>query len=190
MSKARLHPTVLDFRGAMGNMLFRRRNGKLYASIKSPGTTKEPTEAQTSHRERFSEAVAWGKRALKNEELLGLYKAIAAEKGTSAFNVALADFLKPPSIRELDLSGYRGQPGDTISFLTRDDVAVVRAVVAITDADSHMIESGEAVETEPGTGEWVYTATSIVPAETTVTIRVVAIDHPGGTGILAETILL
>ena len=45
MTKARLHPSLLEFNGAMGDMVFKKRGKKVYVSIKSKGVTAEPSEA-------------------------------------------------------------------------------------------------------------------------------------------------
>ena len=34
MTKARLHPSLLEFNGAMGDMVFKKRGKKVYVSIK------------------------------------------------------------------------------------------------------------------------------------------------------------
>jgi hypothetical protein len=62
-----------------------------------------------------------------------------------------------------------------------DDIGVVNVHVALTNAkDGALIESGNANETAPGSGQWVYAATVAVPAGTTVNFSVVATDRPGG----------
>ena len=82
--------------------------------------------------------------------------------------------------------GYHGHPGQTISFRTKDDVAVVSARVTIMDADGRTLESGAAVESVPGSGAWVYTATGRIPAGTDVEVWVVATDRPGNPAVRKE----
>ena len=106
------------------------------------------------------------------------------------FNAAVTDFLYPPSIHRLDFSQYRGQPGGTISFRTTDDTGVVSARVTIMDMDGRPLESGDARETETGSGAWVYTATGRIPAGTEVEVRVAATDRPGGASLLRESTAL
>jgi hypothetical protein len=178
MSKARLHPAVLDLRGAMGDMVFRRRKGKLFASIKSIGTEKDPTQAQVAHRERFDDAVQYGKYAMEIQELRDLYQAAAADTGMSAFNAAVSDFLKPPTVKELNTSAYHGQIGDTIEITTRDEYGVVDVHVKITE-DGVDIESGNAVQ--GAEGRWTYVARTLVTSQ--VEVIATAKDRPGGVAV-------
>lgn len=193
MAKMKLDPLFVELSGTMGNFVFKRsRKGEAIVARRPRKSSTPPSEAQTAHRERFGEAVAYAKHALKDEELSALYRLAGIEKGMSAFHAAVTDFLHPPSIARLDLSEYRGQPGQTISFRTVDDVAVINARVTIMDTDGRALESGDALETVTGTGAWVYTATGSIPAPagTRVEVCAVATDHPGGTGVLRQTTTL
>ncbi len=72
----------------------------------------------------------------------------------------------------MDLSGYAGAVGDPIVGQASDDFDVVGVRVALTQADGSAIEEGDAAETPPKSGRWVYTATAAVPPGTTVRIAV------------------
>lgn len=105
-----------------------------------------------------------------------------------------------PSVDEVDLSGYTGAVDDQIMIRASDDFdpsAMLRAGVVgvspsialrtgLTDAEGNQIESGEAVETAPNSGRWVYTATAAVSTGTTVRIAVTATDRPGGVAAAEE----
>ena len=92
-----------------------------------------------------------------------------------------------PSIKAQDLSAYHGQPGDIIKLITSDDFGVVNVHVVIANALGTTLESGNAVEAAVGTGHWTYTATTVVPAGTTVTVKVTATDRPGGMATSTST---
>ncbi len=96
MTKARLHPTLLEFRGAMGDMLFKRRHGKVFVSIKPGERTGEPTPAQAAHRERFADAVAYGKTVMADTQVRALYEQVAKERDTPVFSLTIADYLMFP----------------------------------------------------------------------------------------------
>jgi hypothetical protein len=188
MTKARLHPTLLELRGAMGDMVFRNRNGKVFVSIKSNGSNSEPTAAQTAHRERFRQAVAYSKFAMADNATREVYEYAAQQQGKPAFSLGVADFLNAPSIDEVDASGYKGQAGGSINIITSDDFGVVNVNVLLADADlGTLIESGQAIEYPVGTGHWSYTATTQAPAGITVSIEVKATDRPGGTAVQRGT---
>ena len=196
MAKMKLDPLFVEISGTMGDFVFKRsRRGEAIVARRPPQVQCRAERGARlpswrAHRERFSQAVAYARHALKDEELSALYKLAGMEKEMTAFNAAVTDFLQPPSIHRLDLSEYRGQPGQTIFFRTMDDVAVIGARVTIMDMDGRPLESGDALETGTGSGAWVYTATGSIPAETKVEVRVVATDRPGGTGVLTETTTL
>jgi hypothetical protein len=75
---------------------------------------------QKAHQERFRPAIAFAEGAKVDTE----YQTAAKARGQSAFNVAVADFLHPPEIQEIDLSTYQGLAGQTISITATDDVMV------------------------------------------------------------------
>jgi hypothetical protein len=79
-------------------------------------------------------------------------------------------------VDEVDLSNFSGIPGNPIVVRAHDDFKVTRLSVAVSDGTE--IESGEAVETPPNGGRWVYTATSTIPQGTVVCIAVTVATSP------------
>jgi len=108
----------------------------------SPQTTREPTTAQLAHQERY-QAAEYAKTAAKTEPI---YAEKAAGTTMTAYNVAVADFLHPPEILDVDLAGYSGKPGETIRIRARDDVKVKQVSVLIADANNQVMEQGNAVQ--------------------------------------------
>jgi hypothetical protein len=182
MTKARLHPSLIEFHGAMGDMLFRQRNGKVFASIKSKGSSYEASPAQAAHRARFRKAVRYGRSVLADDDVREIYEAVSERTGTPVFALTIADFMKPPSISEWDASAYKGQIGDLIEIVTIDNVGVLSLHVNITDEQGTSLDSGYAVDTS-GNGDWVYTAKTAIPAGETITFNAVAKDRPGNTAV-------
>ncbi len=184
MTKARLHPSLLEFRGAMGDMVFRQRNGKVFVSIKSNGSTGEPSAAQTAHRQRFRKAVNFGKLVMASPDIRPLYEQAAKDRGAPIYAVCIADYLNDPTITDINPIDYRGNVGDPITILASDDFGVVRVDVMLADADlGTLIESGQAVETPAGSGQWIYFATQPAAAGITVQFQATVFDRPGGTAI-------
>jgi len=186
MTKARLHPSLLELRGAMRDMVFRQRNGKHFVSVKSMGSTKEPSPAQVAHRERFRRAVEYGKFVMSNDALRPVYEQAAAEKNVSVFPLCIGDYLKAPSIDSIDARDYTGRVGDPLQIVASDDFGVARVDVMLTDDDQGtLIESGQAVQN--GSGHWTYTATQPANAGVTVQFQVTVMDRPGGTTVQRGT---
>ena len=187
MPKIKLNPMFAEVSGTMGGLVFKKsKRGEAIVASRPRKSSAAPSEAQKAQRQRFADAVAYAHHALKDEELAAVYRLAGMEKGLTAFNAAVTDFLNKPSIQGIDLSDYGGQPGQAISFWTKDDTAVVSARVTVMDSDGRTLESGDAVESESGTGAWVYTATGSIPPGTRVEVWVVATDRPGNTAVLTE----
>jgi len=179
--KVVLNPMFEQASGMLGDLVFREMRGKTVISRKAT-YNDEPTENQVEHRERFKQAVAYGKSVMADDSVRPLYEAAAKAKNVPVFSLTVADFFNAPVIRNVDVFGYSGQIGDTISILTSDDLGVVRVHVSITDDQGNPIENGEAIETAQGSGSWIYTAT--VQSQPIVNIQVVALDRPGGTAVV------
>jgi len=182
MTQARLHPSLIEFRGAMRDMVFRERHGKIYASVKSQGSTKPPTAAQAAHRERFRRAVEYGKFVMSRDDIRPVYEQAAAERDVSLRSLCIADYLHVPSIDSIDARDYTGKVGDPLQIVASDDFGVARVDVMLTDDDKGtLIESGQAVQN--GSGHWTYTATQPATAGITVQFQVTVMDRPGGTTV-------
>ena len=111
-----------------------------------------------------------------------LYENAAKAKGQPVFSLTVADFFHAPSVDEVDLAGYNGQPGDPIVILARDDFGVSAVGVEVSGVDGSSIESGAAVEVPASSGRWVYSTIATVTTGTQVRIVVTAEDRPGGKG--------
>jgi hypothetical protein len=166
MTKARLHPALLEFNGAMGDMVFKKRGKKVYVSIKSKG-------------KYFKKAINYAKSVMADETTRAFYESRCTDKETNAFALSVGDFLNAPTIDDLDLSGYKGKAGDRILITTFDDVGVINVDVTLTNTDGTTIEKGKAVEVGAGSGEWEYVATAPVALGTDIFIEAEAFDRPG-----------
>ncbi len=103
---------------------------------------------------------------------------MAAKKGKTPYIVAVADFLKAPSIEHVDVSAYAGQPGDTIRIRVTDDFAVKAVTIRITNDDGSLVEESEAQPDAIGY-EWVFTATQTNDNLVGDKIEIFASDTPG-----------
>lgn len=179
MTKARLHPSLLEFNGAMGDMVFKKRGKKVYVSIKPKGTTADPSEAQVVQRRYFRKAVNYVKTVLADETSRAFYEDLAEKRETTLRALCMRDFLNVPTMDDLDLSKYGGKVGDRILISTYDKVGVVQVNVSLTDVNGTTIEQGQAVEQGEGSGDWEYVATVPVAPGTDIFIEAEAYDRPG-----------
>lgn len=183
MAKIRLNPIVDAVRGQLGDLVFREVNGNTILSRK-PVITGEPTLGQTAQRERFKDAVAYGRYAMADATNRAFYEGIADSRKVPVFSLTVADYLNAPEIESVGIADYSGQTGDPIQIVARDDFGVTNVQVTISNQQGEPLETGQAVELPAGTGRWTYVAANSIPSGMSVNIRVVATDRPGGTTVM------
>lgn len=179
--QAELDPIFNFLRGRAGNFIYRKVRGKTIISPKPVfnGTSLSP--AQAEQRERFMAAVAYGKTALADNETRPLYEELAKKKDLPVFALIVADYFNAPVIHTVNALSYNGNIGDTITITASDDIGVQKVEVAISDDQGNPLETGAAIETAAGSGQWVYTATA--QGASAVRIQVTATDRPGGSAV-------
>ena len=188
MAKVKLNPIVEEVSGGFGNIVFRASKGKTVLCRKPDFSNTEISEDQAAHRERFRQAVAYGRSVMADADLRAIYSQAAERKGMPVFALTVADFFNAPTLNEVDLSTYKGKAGDLIKIKALDDFGVASVHVTLTQVSGGTpIEGGYAVETAAGSGQWVYTATVSVSAGSNVNFNVVATDRPGGTAIETQS---
>jgi hypothetical protein len=182
MAKVKLNPVLEQFRGQIGDLIFKRYGDETVISRKPDISGRELSPAQLAAQARFREAAIYGRMVMADPAAKALYDEAAQEKGKPVFSLTVADFFNAPEIHEIDLSTYNGVIGDEIGITASDDFEVTGVQVSLTDGDGNPIENGAAVETPANSGNWIYNATAAVASGTTVRIAVTASDRPGGTG--------
>jgi len=133
--------------------------------------SRQFSEAQIAQQEAFREATAYAKTA--KDEAVYAEKAQGTPKST--YNVAVADWLHPPEIIDVDLTGWSGQIGEEIRIKAINDVQVTQVTVLITDEADAILEQGAAIQ-DDGLW-WVYTTTAEASGNPKVIVS--AQDLPG-----------
>src|SRR5215207_6361111 len=97
MAKARMNPILSELHGSLGKDLYFRqtRNGKTIISAKPDFSNRQFSEGQLDHQSRMQQAAAYAKVASKENPI---YAKLAKGKAKNAYNIALADWFKPPVI--------------------------------------------------------------------------------------------
>ena len=164
--------------GKLGNQIVFRQNGNHTIMAVAPGKRTKPfTDAQLAHLQQFKEAVFYAKSVLNDAVQKGEYKS-AAKNGESAFNVAVADFLKLPTVEELDFSQYTGQIGNKIRVRAMDNFKLTNVTVTIYKADNTVVETGIATAGTNGL-DWFYTTTHQNTSMTGGRVLAKITDTPG-----------
>ncbi|MDR1981683.1 MAG: hypothetical protein LBQ39_08730 [Tannerellaceae bacterium] len=178
MAESKNNVVTHGLSGTIGDMLiFSQRYGKTIVS-KVPDRSKIiESEKQRAQRDRFQEAIVYGKIAVSDPELNAAYRAKAG-KGLTGYNVAIADMLHAPDIKSIDLSDYTGKAGDVIRVSVTDDFMVKDVKISIVNIDGTLVEEGSAVPDASGY-LWTFKATQNNDSLIGDKITVTASDLPG-----------
>ena len=172
--------------GSLGRQLVIKR-GKLGRTIVSSRPDFRPdrqfSPAQVARQMAFREACAYGVSARSQE----IYIQQAEGTRFTPYNLAVADWLRPPKIIQLDLDAWTGQPGKLIRIEALDDVQVKQVTVTITDLAGTLIEEGPATQID-GLW-WHYTTTATVSAPGSLKVIASAWDLPGHTTQLTQAVI-
>ncbi len=162
MAKVQNNLVIHGLSGMLGKqVVIRRQKNGQYVLAAAPGrSTHELSDAQKQHQEKFRQAILYAKAAKGTPE----YQGLAKSRGQSEYNVAVADFLHPPEIQQIDLASYKGAPGESIRITAVDDVMVKTVGVLIATDDGTLVEKGAAVPVPNVPNQWLYTATAAAPS--------------------------
>jgi hypothetical protein len=189
MAKSENNEVMYGARGRVGNLVIFKNfgNGKTIIS-KIPRKKDNPTYSvdQQVAKERFKEGVLYAKGAASDPILSAFYKPFT-KPGTSVYNMALADFCRPPEIKSIDTQQYQGNVGDLITIKAIDSFKVVEVLVIISKPDGTLIETGMAVQATNSLN-WIYTATVANSPTASTLIKAKATDMPGNVTELEKTI--
>lgn len=95
MAKITLHPMIEKAQGKMGNAVFRRAHTGEMTLIKLADMSRVKwSEAQSAHRQRFKEAVAYAKAAMADPQVRASYEKLAAQQHKRPFDLAVSDYFK------------------------------------------------------------------------------------------------
>jgi hypothetical protein len=177
MTKIKNNPLLKGASGMLGDVVVYRqvKGGVVMANKPKPSGTV--SEDQLEVQNKFKKAANYAKRQMADPASKALYEIAKGDKIPSAYAAAVRDYLRAPTIDQVDLAGYGGQVGDKILILASDDFRVESVFVTILSAANAVIESGDAVQTP--NGEWEYTATAANPEAAASKFQVQAKDKPG-----------
>jgi hypothetical protein len=177
MAKVNPHNLTGTIQGKIGGLVFAQCQDGRVLVRQAPQRSAKFTARERANQSRFARAVAYLRRLKACPNEYTDYQRAALIHHRRACDLAIADFLRPPRILEIDLTGYSGAKGQTIPVQATDDFEVVELLVSISDLAGRVYEEGPA--TRQTSEFWVYTAQTTVPAGQTVLVRVTARDRAG-----------
>lgn len=180
MANSSLNSALHHISGAIDRWVYRQFRGKTVISRRPEGG-QEPTPAQAIVRERFRLAADYATQTAADPVLSAPYEAKAFHLKVPPREVMVADYLRSPVVKSVNLAGFHGAVGDAIAITAEDDMEVISVHVAIRAADESVLEQGPAVLQG---NTWVYLATTARGLGETGSIVVTATDRPNHTGAL------
>jgi hypothetical protein len=172
--------SFLGISGRVGDVVFRQVRGKTIIA-KRPEKPRHLTRHQQIRKATFKLASEYAKEQMRNPAAKAEYSTGITDRKISAYVVAVSDFLNAPVIHAVDISRYRGVPGDTISIKATDDFKVTSVKVIITNSAGEPVEQGEAKRKNKTGHRWYYKATRSHANLPGTTITVAVRDKPGNT---------
>lgn len=111
------------------------RDGRTIISLKPDFGNRQFSEAQLSTQSRIQQAAAYAKAACKENPI---YAMKAEGTAQNAYNVALADWMKPPVVHRIERLENR------IRVQASDNVSVAKVTVTVVDDQGNVLEQGGA----------------------------------------------
>ncbi|MBO9571031.1 MAG: hypothetical protein J7497_02305 [Chitinophagaceae bacterium] len=172
------------------DFVYRTRGRKTtIASLPTRNPNAEVTEQQAAFRQQFFSASLFAQAAMQNPERKAIYqKKVKPKSGSTAFNIAFRDFIKPPKVTSIDADDYNGTVGSKIVINAIDDVKVTGVKVRIENAQGVLIEEGEATFDLNSGFKWIYVSTQANAAIPGTVISATATDIPENKGMLSVTL--
>ena len=185
MAKMKDNNATHGIRGKVNQLVYSQRFGETVVS-KPPIRTAPLSESQKNINSIFKQAVLYARTVLQNAVIRQAYKT-KAKPGQTAFNLAIADYFKPPIVVSVNLSQLANQVGSRITALVTDNFRVEAVKVKIEKANGALLEEGNAV-LQPDGLNWQYTTTTANGNTAGNTVSIIATDLPGHSTVEQKTI--
>src|SRR4051812_41178658 len=156
MAKVARNAIISSLTGKLGGVVFRKHQGETVAQLLPQQSNRKRSEAQLARQLRFQEAAHYAKSILSEPLQQKVYQALGAARNRPPNTILISNFLNPPTVDLIEISGYQGRRGDRIKVLATDDVEVVSVTIAIRDQAGAVVESAPAGKNH---GVWIYIAT-------------------------------
>jgi hypothetical protein len=168
-------------------VVFREVAGRVIMSNR-PKRGRVLTPHQEATKSRFKQAVMYAKAQVAIPANKAEYATGINDKLTSAYAVAMTDYLKAPKINLIDVSLYKGVIGDKIAINAVDDFKVASVTVVIKSAAGVVIESGAATLDAGKAEDFSYGVTKANAAFVGSKVSVTVKDKPGNATVLEKVV--
>lgn len=187
MARVKKNILVQGLSGMLGKTLVFRQVGDETIVTSRPVRNGESTVKQKAQQAKFTQAVQYANGQMADPVAKAEYELAKEKLFDTGFNIAVADFLSAPSVKEVDTAAYKGKVGDKIRIRAVDDFKVTSLQVQILKADNSVAEQGVAVQ-QANKIDWVYTATTAIAAIAGFKVVASAKDKPGNANSQTKTL--
>ena len=171
------------FHGRIGDVVLRWVAGKSVMSKRPDCSKVVKSAAQLANQAKFGKASKYSKAVKNDPQLSEDYREKKKKtKYKDVYHAAMSDFMTKPKVQKVELTTYRGQPGNMIRISAWDKFRVETVSVMILNKMGQLIEKGPAVaRTFSGNREWDYITTVENVDYKSCRILVQVKDRPGNT---------
>ena len=101
MAKITFVDGIIDIRGKLGNVVFKRAHtGEIIISKHPDMSNVKWSKAQKDHRKRFKAAVAYAKACMADITISQIYQKAAIKQNKRPFDLAVSDYFKGKNLLE------------------------------------------------------------------------------------------
>jgi len=151
MAKMEQIPVLGRMRGKVGDLIVKRYSDGYVVSAR-PYFSKPRTEKQKAQSARFADAMAYARDATREPPTRELYDAVVADTNRASNTAAVSDYMRPPTIKKMDLADYSGQQGAVLKMRVENLVPVQQVAVLILPAGADDAQEGDPDDAPAGTG--------------------------------------
>jgi hypothetical protein len=188
MTKIKNNVLLRGLSGMFGDQIVYRKVRGQMLMCNRPTKRNVLTPHQEAVKSRFKDAVQYAKGQIATPATKAEYAAGITEKLTSAYAVAVTDYLKAPEIKFIDVAAYKGVIGNKISIKAVDDFKVASVTVEIKTSAGVVIESGAAVLDAGQTIQYSYAVTKANAAFAGSKVTVTVKDKPGNSTLQEKVV--
>ena len=145
MAKMEQIPILGRMRGKVGDLIVKRYSDGYVVSAR-PYFSKPRTEKQKAQSQRFADAMDYARDATRDSPTKELYAEAVKDLDRASNTVAVSDFMRPPTIKKLDLEDYAGQAGARLTIKVENVIPVWRVAV-------YVLPASDGDDTADGTGD-------------------------------------
>lgn len=155
MAKIKKNTLLQGLSGKVGDLVFRQMpDGSTTVSVKPDFSERVDSPAQEAQQARFKLAQAYASQA-KSQTVYVEYARLHKKR---AYNLALADWLRPPVIHSIERQDGR------IRVQASDNMQVTKVEVRILAGEQNVVEQGQAEQTDPLCWEYTTEVEGVVEA--------------------------